>query len=78
MSKDKQTVIYPEKESVINFHKQGNAFKASVVGFADFECFMERTLKEEAKQCTISICDKKWETCECKVSGSAELSRHQP
>ena len=53
---DKQTLIYPEKGSVLNFHKQRNAFKAPVVGFADFECFMERPPEEEAKKC--KICDK--------------------
>ena len=36
---------------------------------------MEKPLEEEAKKC--KICDKKWVTCECKVSGSAELSKHR-
>ena len=71
---DKQAVIYPEKGSVLNFDKQRNAFKAPVVGFADFECFMEKS-EQEAKTC--KTCGKAWVTCECQVSGCAELSKHR-
>ena len=72
--KDKQAVIYPERGSVLNFGKQRNAFKAPVIGFADFECFMEKSEQEE-KKC--KTCGKAWVSCECQVSGCVELSNHR-
>ena len=67
-------MIYQKRGSFLNFHKQGNAFKALVVGFAGFECFMERS-EEEIKKC--KIYGKELVTCECRVSRFAELSRHR-
>ena len=72
--KDKQEVIYPAKGSVLNFDKQRNAFKAPVVGFADFECFMEKS-EQEAKKC--KSCGKAWVSCDCLVSGCVELNKHR-
>ena len=34
---DKQTTIYPNEGDTINYRNQKNAFKAPVIGFADFE-----------------------------------------
>ena len=45
--RDKQSVVYPKKGDCLSFTKRRNCFKAPVIGFADFECFLKPVTKEE-------------------------------
>ena len=71
--RDKQTVNYPPKGSVLHFEKQRNGFKAPVIGFADFECYME----EFAEQRTCSKCEQGSLKCNCEKSSNCSLNRHK-
>ena len=71
--RDKQSVVYPSKGSVLNFSKQRNAFKAPVIGFADFECFMEEYTDE--KLC--NKCNKTSIKCDCEKSSNQMLNKHK-
>ena len=67
---DKQTIVYPNEGDTINYQNQKNAFKAPVIGFADFECFMEKNKQERVKKC--KKCDKNPISCQCDISASVE------
>lgn len=70
--RDKQRVLYPAEGDVLNFSKQRNAFKAPVIGFADFECCMKKT--SEPEQC--ENCKKNLEICDCEKSAHEDINRH--
>ena len=72
---DKQSVFYPEKGSTLNFSNQKNCFKAPVIGFADFECYMEKDAMQEEKVC--KKCNKNSLKCDCEKSSSRVLNTHK-
>ena len=72
--KDKQTVLYPPKGSVLNFSNQKNAFKAPVIGFADFECYMEDSAE---RQTACAKCGQGTLGCDCEKSSSQMLNKHR-
>ena len=72
---DKQTIVYPNEGDTINYRNQKNSFKAPVIGFADFECFMEKNEQEQVKKC--KKCDKNPISCQCDISASVEQCKHK-
>ena len=73
---DKQRIVYPSEGDSINYRNQKNAFKAPVIGFADFECFMEKGDQGQRVKC--KKCNKNPVSCQCDVSASVEQCRHKP
>ena len=72
---DKQRIVYPGKGESINYRNQKNAFKAPVIGFADFECFMKKSDQEQVKGC--KKCDKNPISCQCDISASVDQCEHK-
>ena len=72
---DKQRIVYPDEGDSINYRNQKNAFKAPVIGFADFECFMEKSDQEQVEGC--KKCDKNPISCQCDISASVDQCKHK-
>ena len=75
--RDKQEVLYVQKGSVLKFSKQRNQFKAPVIGFADFECYMEENTDNNAGQQVCRRCEKLTSKCHCDKSSNQVLSNHK-
>ena len=71
--KDKQTVEYLPEGSVRVFDNQKNAFKAPVIGFADFECYMEESTEQKA----CPKCNKGTLKCDCEKSSNQAMNIHK-
>ena len=69
---DKQKVLYVEKGAVVRFKNQKNKFKAPVIGFADFECYME-SREDDVEAC--QKCNRF--QCDCEKSSSRALNNHR-
>ena len=71
--KDKQEVEYLPKGFVKMFDNQRNAFKAPVIGFADFECYMEEFTEQKA----CPKCNKSSLKCDCEKSSNQMMNIHK-
>ena len=75
--RDKQSVLYPKKGDYLNFTKRRNCFKAPVIGFADFECYLKPVTKEEEQSQQCVKCQKQSRRCDCDISANAVLNKHK-
>ena len=75
--RDKQSIEYPRKGDYLNFTKRRNCFKAPVIGFADFECFLKPVTKEEEQSQQCVKCQKQSHRCDCDISANVVLNNHR-
>ena len=75
--RDKQSVLYPKKGEYLNFTRRRNCFKAPVIGFADFECFLKPVTKNEEQTQQCVKCQKQSQRCDCDISANVVLNTHK-
>ena len=75
--RDKQSIRYPKKGDTLHFSKRRNCFKAPVIGFADFECFLKPVSKDEEQLQQCVKCKKQSRRCDCDISANAIINRHK-
>ena len=69
---DNQELVYPEKNSVLNFDKQRHRFKTPVIGFCDFESVLQKNLN-------CSSCEMYFQfEFVCPFPVSSDINMHRP
>ena len=69
---DNQELVYPEKNSVLNFDKQRHRFKTPVIGFCDFESVLQKNLNRPSCEMCFQF------ECVCPFPASSDINTHRP